>query len=65
LSIVSYVREDEETGWSTWQVLFSSFDDARGRILALGASIKVINPKSLRLSISDFATQISELYKTE
>ncbi len=32
----------EEDGWSNWRLMFNSFDEARGRILALGRAVKVI-----------------------
>ncbi len=49
-------------GRSTWQLKFGSFDEGRGRILALGAAVKVIEPVSLRLSVEDYARQIVKLY---
>ena len=48
---------------TVWQLVFSSFAEARGRILALGRAVEVIEPLSLRLSVIDFAHQIVALYK--
>jgi len=55
--------EAVEAGWSMWQLIFSSFDEARGRILALGRAVEIIEPLSLRLSVIDFAQQIVGLYQ--
>lgn len=54
--------EEDESGWSTWKLVFSSFDEARGRILALGRAVQVVEPLSLRRSVIDYAQQIAEMY---
>jgi predicted DNA-binding transcriptional regulator YafY len=59
------VDEAHEVGWSTRQLMFSSFDEARGRILALGGAVEVVEPLPLKLSVIDFARQITGLYKGE
>jgi predicted DNA-binding transcriptional regulator YafY len=59
------VNKAHEVGWSTWQLMFSSFEEARGRILALGRAVEVVEPLPLRLSVIDFARQITGLYKED
>jgi hypothetical protein len=56
-------EEAHEVDWSTWQLVFRSFDEARGRILALGGAVEVVEPLPLKLSVIDFAQQIAGLYK--
>lgn len=56
------MSEERETGWSRWRLVFTGFDEARGRILALGRAVEVLEPLPLRLSIIDYAQQISKLY---
>jgi predicted DNA-binding transcriptional regulator YafY len=41
---------------------FSSIDEARGHLLALGGSIEVLEPLALRLSLADFAEQACRVY---
>ncbi len=67
-----FIAKDEEGaekaengGWSRRLLVFSSFEEARGRILALGRAIKVVEPLSLKLSVLDFAQQISTLYEDD
>ena len=61
--MVEETGADQKDGWTYWQLTFENFDEARGRILALGRAIEVVDPISLRLSVFDFAQQISEMYK--
>jgi predicted DNA-binding transcriptional regulator YafY len=58
-------NENQEAGATVWRLVFSSFDEARGRLLALGRSVEVIEPLALRLSVIDFAHQIVSLYRDE
>ena len=41
---------------------FSSIDEARGQLLALGGSVEVLEPLALRLSLADFAEQAARVY---
>jgi predicted DNA-binding transcriptional regulator YafY len=52
--------QDEE--WITLTLPFETFFAARNRILGYGRAIKVLDPEALRLSIMDFASQITALY---
>jgi len=56
------IGEEQEAGWSKWLVAFAGFDEARGRILALGRAVEVVEPLPLRLSVIDFAQQIGDMY---
>ncbi len=49
-------------GWKWFLLSFSSFEDARKHILSLGASIEVIEPHALRVSLVDFARQTLAMY---
>jgi hypothetical protein len=49
-------------GWPVCRLTFSSFEDARARLLALGGEVEVLEPPALRLSLSDFAQQIVQRY---
>lgn len=42
---------------------FSTFEEARTRILGLGSAIEVLDPLSLRLSIKDHAQQVLSVYE--
>ena len=55
-------KPDDE-GWSTITPAFESFEVARARLLALGGAVEVLAPRSLRLSIADFAAQIASRYE--
>jgi len=51
-------------GWQTVTLSFESFEDARTRILGLGNAIEVREPLALRLSVMDYAEQISIVYRS-
>jgi predicted DNA-binding transcriptional regulator YafY len=53
----------DEQGRVTLILHFETFESARSRILGLGRAIEVLEPLSLRMSVSDFAHQISSLYE--
>jgi predicted DNA-binding transcriptional regulator YafY len=59
------IGDRKEDGAAVWRLVFGSFDEARGRILALGRSVEVIEPLALRLSVIDFAQQVVNLYRDE
>ncbi|MFP4343620.1 MAG: helix-turn-helix transcriptional regulator [Anaerolineales bacterium] len=52
---------DKET-WTPLTLTFESLEEARGKLLALGRAVEVLEPEPLRLSLVDFARQIVELY---
>lgn len=55
---------DEETdGWREVILHFDSLHDARNQLIQLGGSVQVLTPEPLRLSLVDFAAQISTLYQ--
>lgn len=41
---------------------FKNLEQARSRLLGLGGAVRVLEPRALRLSITDFANQIVALY---
>jgi len=49
--------------WVPMDISFATLGEARQILLSLGGSVEVIAPEALRLSIQDFAEQISQLYK--
>lgn len=51
--------------WVTATLPFYSFFDARKNILSVGNAVEVLEPEPLRLSVIDFASQITELYRRE
>lgn len=50
-------------GWIAVELAFRSLPDARARLLPLGGSVEVLDPQSLRLSLQDYARQISAVYQ--
>lgn len=50
--------------WVDMDVSFSLLDEARRHLLALGGAVEVVEPHALRLSISDFADQIADVYRS-
>ncbi len=52
----------DQNGFVQAELLFETFEEARTYILGMGNSIEVLKPESLRLSIMDYARQISERY---
>jgi predicted DNA-binding transcriptional regulator YafY len=55
----------EADGWTTLELSFESFTDARSRLLGMGRAVEVLAPEPLRRSLVDFARQIVELYRAE
>jgi predicted DNA-binding transcriptional regulator YafY len=41
---------------------FTSFEEARGRLLGYGRALEVVEPLALRLSVADYARQIVDVY---
>ena len=54
--------EPDKNGFVQADLLFETFEEARTYILGMGNSIQVLKPESLRLSIMDYARQITETY---
>ncbi len=52
----------DEKGWMTLELTFETLEAARGRLLAFGGAIEVLEPEALRLSLVDFAHQVIEVY---
>jgi predicted DNA-binding transcriptional regulator YafY len=52
----------DEAGWVTLTLAFESLDSARDRILDLGSAAEVLEPEALRMSVIDYAAQISSVY---
>jgi predicted DNA-binding transcriptional regulator YafY len=63
-SVRKVVRQvgTQEEEWITLTLPFETFFAARSRILGFGRAIEVMEPEELRLSIMDFASQITTLY---
>jgi len=55
--------EVDDFGWSTIRLVFESLDAARGRLLAFGRAVEVLEPLPLRKSLVDFAEQIADFYR--
>jgi predicted DNA-binding transcriptional regulator YafY len=49
-------------GWITLTLTFETLLDARARILAMGGALEVVEPRALRDSVLDYASQIVALY---
>ena len=60
--ILMQADEPDEHGCVILTLPFESFEVARARILSLGRAIEVLEPLALRMSVIDFARQISDLY---
>lgn len=50
-------------GWIQLELAFESVEDARNRLLGFGGGVEVIAPLALRLSILDYAEQITARYR--
>lgn len=48
--------------WQTVQLHFDSFEEARTKLLELGAGVEIETPVMLRLSVLDYAQQVVQLY---
>lgn len=49
-------------GWVRLELHFENLETARARILAYGGAIEVLSPLALRLSLADYATQVTARY---
>lgn len=59
---IADVAADAE-GWATLTLPFERFDEARSFVLGFGSAIEVLAPRSLRLSVIDYAEQIVRFYR--
>ncbi len=61
-NILAQAGTPDEQGRVILTLPFESFESARSRILGLGRAVEVLEPLSLRMSVIDFARQITDLY---
>jgi predicted DNA-binding transcriptional regulator YafY len=61
-AILGQAGSPDEHGRVTLTLPFESFEAARARILSWGRAVEVLEPLSLRMSVLDFAQQITSLY---
>jgi predicted DNA-binding transcriptional regulator YafY len=61
-SILTQAGQPDERGRVTLTLPFESFESARDRILSWGGAVEVLEPLSLRMSVLDFAQQVTKLY---
>ncbi len=52
-------------GWRQVELFFENLESARREILAWGGSVEVLEPRALRLSVSDYAAQILRRYQND
>ena len=60
-AIANAAPPDDE-GWITLTLPFSSLGAARSRLLGFGRAVEILEPLALRLSVQDYAEQITSLY---
>jgi predicted DNA-binding transcriptional regulator YafY len=48
--------------WLLGTLYFDSFEEARTKLLGLGAGVEIVTPKALRRSLLDYAQQVVMLY---
>ncbi len=53
----------DEQGWLTLPFTFESLPIARGRVLAMGTMVEVVEPLELRQSVADYARRIADFYQ--
>ncbi len=53
---------DSPAEWQQVELQFGSFDEARTKLLGLGAGVEIETPVALRLSVLDYAQQVVQLY---
>jgi predicted DNA-binding transcriptional regulator YafY len=51
-----------QADWQRFLLQFDSFDEARTKLLGLGAGMEIETPAALRLSVLDYAQQVVQLY---
>lgn len=55
-------RSPDSDGWHNTTFHFESFEEARKQLLNFGGAVEIIQPKSLRMSVKDFAQNILQVY---
>jgi predicted DNA-binding transcriptional regulator YafY len=50
-------------GWIQFELAFESLEDARGSLLGFGGGVEVVAPLALRLSLWDYARQVTARYQ--
>jgi predicted DNA-binding transcriptional regulator YafY len=55
---------DSSDTWVTIMLDYESFEEARNSILGFGSAAQIIEPQSLRMSVIDFAQQITKFYES-
>lgn len=63
--ILAQASQPDEQGCVILTLPFDGFESARSRILGLGRAVEVLEPLSLRISVIDFARQITNLYRLD
>jgi predicted DNA-binding transcriptional regulator YafY len=57
--------QDDADRWLPMTLFFESFEAARGKLLSCGRAVEVVEPYALRVSIIDFAEQITSFYRRQ
>ena len=63
LAALSAVETIDVDGWQTITLNFEYLEEARTKLLGLGGAVEVLAPLPLRLSLADFAAQITKIYE--
>jgi predicted DNA-binding transcriptional regulator YafY len=63
LAALSAVETIDVDGWQTITLNFEYLEEARTKLLGLGGAVEVVTPLPLRLSLADFAAQITKIYE--
>jgi predicted DNA-binding transcriptional regulator YafY len=53
----------DDQGWVGLRLNFEYFEEARTRLLGYGRALEVLAPHPLRLSLIDYASQITAFYQ--
>jgi predicted DNA-binding transcriptional regulator YafY len=56
------VYPSEADGWTPIEVVYDYHEQARGKLLAFGGAVEIVDPPALRYSVQDYATQILRRY---
>jgi predicted DNA-binding transcriptional regulator YafY len=59
---IAQAGSSDGEGWITLPLMFETAEDARERILSLGGSVEILEPRALRNSVVDYAEQILARY---
>ncbi|MFO7664671.1 MAG: WYL domain-containing protein [Chloroflexota bacterium] len=54
--------DPDDPGHVTLTLHFGMMEDARRRVLGLGAAVEVLAPRELRATVADYAAQVAKLY---